>query len=137
MKKFIFNNWFKVTVAVCLLFIGFSIFYYLVFFIPQKERDNLNFKKQQEEKNSNLVEQARQRDIQQQRLEAEQKSIQKYLLDQCIAAAKKKAKDDFDAVMNASVGTNVSPENLQKVSDDISEWVEKEEENCFKKYLQN
>ena len=39
MKTFIANNWFKIVLTICLLLIGFSIFFYFVFYLPQKEMD--------------------------------------------------------------------------------------------------
>lgn len=38
MKKFIKENWFKLSVILILIIICFSLFYYFIIFIPQKEQ---------------------------------------------------------------------------------------------------
>ena len=42
------NKWIKLSIVAGVLLISFSIFYYLVIFIPQKERDKLEYSRQQE-----------------------------------------------------------------------------------------
>lgn len=40
------NNWFKLIIAAIIILIGFSIFYYSIVFLPQKERIRLEQQKQ-------------------------------------------------------------------------------------------
>ena len=48
MKQFLKENWFKIIIAFIILLIGFSVFYYLVYFIPQKEKTIMEQQKQEQ-----------------------------------------------------------------------------------------
>ena len=43
MKKFIKDNYFKIGILIILFIVALAIFYYFVFFIPQKRRVNIVF----------------------------------------------------------------------------------------------
>ena len=48
MKQFLKENWFKIIITLTILLIGFSIFYYFVIFIPQKEQTKLEQERQRQ-----------------------------------------------------------------------------------------
>jgi len=82
MSQFIKDNWFKLSIAVAVLFIGVSVGYYLVFFIPNNEKSKVeraDYKEQQK------IQEQQEREFQQ-----EQKArTNATLLQQCLSNAVK------------------------------------------------
>lgn len=79
MKEFIKDNWFKLCFAVSVVLIGFSVFYYFVIFIPEKERMK--------------AEQAKQEQVDKELKEQKDKEESESALNNCISNAEKKYSD--------------------------------------------
>lgn len=47
-KKFMVENWFKLSFAIAVILIGIAFFYYFVIFLPQKEQARINQQNQEQ-----------------------------------------------------------------------------------------
>ncbi len=79
-KTFLQKNWFKIIVALVILLIGFSILYYFVIFLPQKEEARLEQQRQEQ-----LAKEEKEREELERESQAKEEAEQ--ALSNCIASA--------------------------------------------------
>ena len=99
-------NW---SVVLTLLLIGFSVFYYLVIFLPSKEQSKIELQKQE------------------QQIKTTQSEKNSVLLQQCLDAVSQK----FSTALKENK-TPINNETAKIILDESN----KQKEECFKKYPQ-
>lgn len=110
MKKFIKENWFKLSIVLGILLISVSVFYYFFFFLPHREQSILD--RQQQEK-----------------LTEEQKiKNQRDMLNSCLEDAKNKIKD--------FVQKNCEPDGKNYICGDgsVDPYKKQVNDECFRLY---
>ena len=122
---------FKITTIIAVLIIAFSIFYYLVIFLPQKEQTKLELEERLRAEVQKAEEARRQE-------EEEEKKLNKILLEACIESAYDTYIEDWNkncrtSGINKRTDDCTLPLNLANSLNDIHKEMKDE---CFKKYPQ-
>lgn len=128
------NTLVSLSLVVAIFLIGFSIFYYLVIFLPQKER------RAQETKAQEQIPQALLENIKQEAKENQANNTQTRqltLLDECLNRAKtEKARVTEELIKWAGVENKDGKYDLTGAFDGINKQYEQDREECFRKYPQ-
>jgi len=133
----------KLGVLLAILVASFSVFYYFVIFLPQKEGTKLELQKEASIREA-LIEQQK-LDLQQEEQENAKREVatQRALLDYCLDAAEQYTTDAFEKVCpgakTAKAGESLSckPDvDIAQLIDVLKEEEEKEKAECYRKYPQ-
>ena len=91
MTNFLKNNWFKLGILIVLLLVSFSLLYYYVFFLPQKEQARLDHEKQVERERVYNLELS-------DKYQANKEQQNKILLDVCLAEVESNYQANFESL---------------------------------------
>ena len=125
----------KLSIVASVLLIGFSLFYYLVIFLPQKEQNRIDLQKQErlieEDEKQAKIEQQRNKEIEEQK----EKVWNKLKLDACLAEADKDYTNFWESECEAlGLGENCL---LPTYNADRADKIKRQKrDECYKKYPQ-
>lgn len=131
--KITLDKIFKLGILLVILLAGFSIFYYFVIFLPQKEEAKLELQKEASLREA-LIEQQK-LDLQQEEQENAKKELttQRALLNYCLNTAEESGKNALEAVCPSGTckeGTDIS------FFQTLDQYIKEMKAECYKKYPQ-
>lgn len=121
-------------ISISVLLIAFSLFYYLVIFLPKKEQAKLDLQKQEQNVKEQIL-QINEETIQRGESEKAERPRQ---LNQCLDAAKSENSRQLELLLSWAERENKDGKyDLTGAFDSLEKKLDKALEECYKKYPQN